>query len=80
MRHVAVMMLTAYLVLARVAPGEALDATGMDWAGLGRDTVYVLGYEFAVGVPLCQRPPIESHSGSPIWSQCGRVTGSQTRT
>ena len=26
----------------------------------------------------CQRPPIESHSGSPIWSQCGGVTGSRT--
>ncbi len=28
----------------------------------------------------CQRSPIESHSGSPIWSQCGGVTGSRTRT
>jgi transposase len=28
----------------------------------------------------CQRSPIESHPGSPIWSQCGGVTGSRTRT
>ena len=27
----------------------------------------------------CQRSPIESHSGSPIWSQCGSVTGSRIR-
>jgi hypothetical protein len=26
--------------------------------------------------PVCQRSPKESHSGSPIWSQCGDVTGS----
>jgi len=26
----------------------------------------------------CQRSPIESHSGSPIWSQCGGATGSPT--
>jgi hypothetical protein len=26
----------------------------------------------------CQRSPIESHSGSPIQSQCGGVTGSRT--
>ena len=52
MRRVAVMLLAAYLTLARGEPGEALDATGIDWAGLGRDTGYVVGYEFAVGVPL----------------------------
>jgi hypothetical protein len=31
-----------------------------------------------VALNTCQRPPIESHSGSPIWSQCGGVTGSRT--
>jgi DNA-binding HxlR family transcriptional regulator len=27
----------------------------------------------------CQRSPIESHSGSPIWSHCGSVTGPHPR-
>ena len=60
MRRAAVMILAAYLVLACGAPGEAFDAKDIvkdivkdvDWAGLGRDTGYVLGYELAVGVPL----------------------------
>jgi len=30
------------------------------------------------GTRTCQRSPIESHSGSPIESQCGGVTGPQT--
>ena len=31
-----------------------------------------------LGDTACQRSPIESHSGSPIWSQCDSVTGSGT--
>ena len=56
MARVAVLILAACLMLARSEPGEAFDVKDIvkdiDWAGLGRDTGYVLGYEFAVGIPL----------------------------
>jgi NAD+ diphosphatase len=31
--------------------------------------------EAAILAEACQRSPKESHSGSPMWSQCGSVTG-----
>jgi hypothetical protein len=52
MRGAAVGILVACLMLMSGEPCEALDRTGIDWTGLGRDTGYVLGYEVAVGVPL----------------------------
>ena len=67
MPRVAVFMLAGWLVLACSERGEAADATGLDWAGLGRDTAYVLGSEFAFGVPLYLATKASRHPDS--WAE-----------
>jgi restriction system protein len=65
---------------AGVDSGKRLGGTGdggidriINEDALGLDTVYIQAKKYAPG--NCQRSPKESHPGSPIWSQCGDVTG-----
>ncbi len=62
MRRALVLTVAGLLAVASCATGEPLEVSpppevsvppaGLDWAGLGRDTAYVLGYELAAAVPL----------------------------
>jgi hypothetical protein len=59
MRGAVALSVAGFLLVALCGSSQAFEtgspaapATRMDWAGLGRDTAYVLGYEVAFGVPL----------------------------